>query len=70
MLTPIFKDKELREYLSSMADDGCEINLQVQSEIARHFQGLITHEEMMNHLESEWRWQIDSERNSRLYKTL
>lgn len=58
MINNILKDKELREFLSAMADDGCEINIQVQSEIARHLQGLITHEEMMSHLESEWRWQV------------
>lgn len=41
-----------------MAIDGCEINLQVQSEIARFLQGLISHDEMMEHITSEWRWQV------------
>lgn len=63
MLTKIFKDKELTNYLMAMAADGCEINLQVQSEIARHFQGLIDREQMMEHLESEWRWQNDKKRD-------
>lgn len=57
MLTKIFKDKELASYIMAMAADGCEINLQVQSEIARHFQGLINREQMMEHLKTEWEFQ-------------
>lgn len=58
MITQILKDRELREYLIAMVDEGCTITIQVQSEIARFLQGLITHDEMMIHLESEWRWQV------------
>lgn len=57
MLTEILKDKELTNYLMAMVEDGCEANLQVQSEIARHFQGLITHDQMMEHLNTEWEFQ-------------
>lgn len=57
MLTEILKDKELTNYLMAMVEDGCEANLQVQSEIARHFQGLTTHDQMMEHLKTEWEFQ-------------
>ena len=32
MITDILRDKELRDYLAAMVDDGCEINLQVKCE--------------------------------------
>lgn len=57
MITKILKDKELREYLTAMVDDGCEVNLQVQCEIERFLKGNINHSEMMDHLEQEWKFQ-------------
>lgn len=57
MITEILKDKELTDYLSSMVDDGCNINLQVQCEVERWLKGNINHSEMMDHLEQEWRFQ-------------
>ena len=57
MITQILKDKELREYLIAMVDDGCEVNLQVQCEVERYLKGNIDHDEMMDHLEQEWRFQ-------------
>lgn len=57
MITEILKDKELTDYLSSMVDDGCNINLQVQCEIERYLKGNINHSEMMTHLEAEWKFQ-------------
>lgn len=57
MITQILKDKELREYLIAMVDDGCEVNLQIQCEIERFLKGNIDHSEMMDHLEQEWKFQ-------------
>lgn len=57
MITEILKDKELRDYLIAMVDDGCGITLQVQCEVERYLKGNISHDEMMNHLEKEWKFQ-------------
>ena len=57
MITEILKDKELKDYLSAMVDDGCEVNLQVQCEIERWIKGYIDHSEMLDHLEKEWQFQ-------------
>ncbi len=57
MITEILRDKELRDYLIAMVEDGCEVNLQVKCEIERWIKGNIDHSEMMKHLESEWRFQ-------------
>ncbi|RYC97894.1 hypothetical protein [Facklamia hominis] len=57
MITEILRDKELRDYLIAMVEDGCEVNLQVKCEIERWIKGNIDHSEMMEHLESEWRFQ-------------
>ena len=57
MITEILKNKELRDYLIAMVDDGCKINLQVQCEIERWIKGNLSHSEMMEHLESEWKFQ-------------
>ncbi|EPH12565.1 hypothetical protein [Facklamia hominis] len=57
MITQILKDKELRDYLVAMVDDGCEVNLQVQCEVERFLKGNINHSEMMDHLEAEWQFQ-------------
>ena len=57
MITDILRDKELRDYLAAMVDDGCEINLQVKCEVERYLKGNLSHEEMMDHLESEWEFQ-------------
>lgn len=57
MITQILKDKELRDYLIAMVDDGCDINLQVQCEVERWLKGNLSHDEMMDHLEQEWQFQ-------------
>lgn len=57
MITEILRDKELRDYLIAMVEDGCEVNLQVQCEIERYLKGNINHSEMMTHLEAEWKFQ-------------
>lgn len=57
MITDILRDKELTDYLSSMVDDGCEVNLQVKCEVERYLKGNLSHEEMMDHLEQEWQFQ-------------
>lgn len=57
MITEILKDKELRDYLTAMVDDGCEVNLQVQCEVERWLKGNLSHDEMMSHLEQEWQFQ-------------
>ena len=65
MITEILKDKELTDFLSSMVDDGCEVNLQVKCEVERYLKGNLSHEEMMDHLGSEWEFQRRQKNASR-----
>lgn len=57
LLDAIFSSRELLEYLISIKEEGCLINIQIVGDIERYRLGLIGFEELMKHISLEHEFQ-------------